>query len=171
MGKTKFRWLKRSSKADAEAPYETPVWLGNMSNGEFFRPQSDRDRKVRELILQRADDFARRKGMDRREFMASTMGMATTLSVLNFAAGCGGKDGMMKSSDVGAFMKDPDRRHTTADCRAEAAAAELRAAPQAQARRACAHPVAAAAARAWTQACACLRRVQAAAAAAPTAAS
>ena len=106
MGKTKFQWLKRSSKADPEVPYETPVWLGNMSNGEFFRPQREKDRKIRELILQRADDFARRKGMDRREFMASSMGMATTLSVLNFAAGCGGKDGMMKSGDVEAFMKD-----------------------------------------------------------------
>jgi predicted TIM-barrel fold metal-dependent hydrolase len=106
MGKTKFRWLKRKSKADPEIPYESPVWLGNMSNGEFFRPQTERDRKVRELVLQRADDFARRKGMDRREFMASSMGMATTLSVLNFAAGCGGKDGMMKSSDVEKFLKD-----------------------------------------------------------------
>jgi uncharacterized protein len=106
MGKTKFNWLKRRSKAATEAPYETPVWLGNMSNGEFFRPQREKDRKIRELILQRADDFARRKGMDRREFMASSMGMATTLSVLNFAAGCGGKDGMMQSSDVEKFMKD-----------------------------------------------------------------
>ncbi|HET8933455.1 MAG TPA: amidohydrolase family protein, partial [Polyangiales bacterium] len=106
MAKSKFKWLKRRSKADAEAPYEAPVWLGNMSNGEFFRPQTEKDRKVRELILQKADDYARRKGMDRREFMASTMGMATTLSVLNYAAGCGGKDGMMSSGAVEKHMKD-----------------------------------------------------------------
>ncbi|HET8935464.1 MAG TPA: amidohydrolase family protein [Polyangiales bacterium] len=106
MGNSKFRWLKRRSKAAPEAPYETPVWLGNMSNGEFFKPQTERDRRVRELILQKCDDFARKKGMDRREFMASSMGMATTLSVLNFASGCGGKDGMMGSEAVEKFMKD-----------------------------------------------------------------
>jgi len=106
MGKSKFRWLKRQSKADPEAPYETPVWFGNKSNGEFFRPQSERDRKLRQVILQKADDFARLKGMDRREFMASSMGMATTLSVLNYAAGCGGDDGMMSQSSVDKFMKD-----------------------------------------------------------------
>jgi uncharacterized protein len=106
MGKTKFRWLKRQSKADPEVPYEAPVWLGNMSNGEFFRPQREKDRKIREVILAKCDDMARRKGMDRREFMASTMGMATTLSVLNYAAGCGGKDGMMNTGAVDKFMKD-----------------------------------------------------------------
>src|ERR1700712_1037277 len=106
MGKSKYKWLKRRSKADPEVPYETPVWLGNMSNGEFFRPQSEKQRKTRELILQTCDERARKKGMDRREFMASSMGMATTLSVLNFAAGCGGKDGMMSTSAVDKFLKD-----------------------------------------------------------------
>jgi uncharacterized protein len=106
MGKSKYRWLKRRSKADPEVPYEAPVWLGNMSNGEFFRPQREKDRKIREVILQKCDDMARRKGMDRREFMASTMGMATTLSVLNYAAGCGGKDGMMTNQAVDSFIKD-----------------------------------------------------------------
>jgi predicted TIM-barrel fold metal-dependent hydrolase len=108
MAKSKLRWLKRKSKAAHEAPYEAPVWLGNMSNGEFFRPQREKDRKVRELILQKGDELARRKGMDRREFMASTMGMATTLSVLNFAAGCGGKDGMMSKQAVDKFMMDAE---------------------------------------------------------------
>jgi predicted TIM-barrel fold metal-dependent hydrolase len=95
MGKMKLRWIKRRRKGDPEVPYETPVWLGNLSNGEFYRPQTPKERKIRELILQRCDENARRHGIDRREFIASSMGMATTLSVLNLAAGCGNKDGMM----------------------------------------------------------------------------
>jgi len=104
MGKSKMRWLKRRSKGAPEIPYETPVWLGDISNGEFFRPQTEKERKTRELILQRCDENARRHGMDRREFIASTMGMATTLSVLNLAAGCGNKDGMMQPGVLDRMM-------------------------------------------------------------------
>ncbi|HKU41641.1 MAG TPA: hypothetical protein VJR89_25965, partial [Polyangiales bacterium] len=67
MSKLKLKWI-RQKKTLPEAPYETPVWLGNLSNGEFFLPQSERDRKVRDLVLQKCDENARRKGMDRREF-------------------------------------------------------------------------------------------------------
>jgi uncharacterized protein len=95
MAKKKFRWLSNRKKTEPEIPYEPPVWLGNLSNGEYFLPQTEKKRKMRELILQRCDENARRLGMDRREFIASTMGMATTLSVLNMTAGCGDKDGMM----------------------------------------------------------------------------
>jgi uncharacterized protein len=104
MAKSKFKWLKRRRKGDPEIPYETPVWLGDLSNGEFYRPQSEKHRKMRELILQKCDERARAKGMDRREFMASSMGMATTLSVFNLAAGCANVDGMMPSSAVDKFM-------------------------------------------------------------------
>jgi hypothetical protein len=104
MAKMKLRWIKRRKKGDAEVPYETPVWLGNLSNGEFYRPQTDKERKVRDLILQRCDENARRHGMDRREFIASSMGMATTLSVLNLAAGCGNKAGMMDAGVLDRMM-------------------------------------------------------------------
>ena len=89
MGKRKLNWITGRKKTEAEVPYTPPVWLGNLSNGEFFLPQGDRERKVQELILNRCDEFARKVGMERREFIASTMGMATTLSVLNMASGCG----------------------------------------------------------------------------------
>src|SRR5688572_5182938 len=104
MAKTKMRWLKRRSKAAPEIPYESPVWLGDISNGEFYRPQTEKERKTRELILQRCDENARRLGMDRREFIASSMGMATTLSVLNMAAGCGDKNGNMPQSVMDRLM-------------------------------------------------------------------
>jgi uncharacterized protein len=103
MSKLKLKWIKQK-KTSQEMPYETPVWLGNLSNGEFYLPQSERDRKMRDLILQKCDENARRKNMDRREFIASTMGMATTLSVLNFAAGCGNQEGMMDGATLDRMM-------------------------------------------------------------------
>ncbi len=103
MSKLKLKWIKQK-KTSQEMPYESPVWLGDLSNGEFFLPQGERERKMRELILQKCDENARRKGMDRREFIASTMGMATTLSVLNFASGCGNKEGMMDAATLDRMM-------------------------------------------------------------------
>jgi len=109
MSKSKFHWLHGRKKTEAEIPYETPVWLGNLSNGEFFLPQGDRERKTREQVLERCDAYARKLGMERREFIASTMGMATTLSVINMAAGCGDKDGMMHRDTVERLMDSQDR--------------------------------------------------------------
>jgi|HubBroStandDraft_6_1064221.scaffolds.fasta_scaffold07849_4 hypothetical protein len=80
---SKFPWLKLGKKTDAELPLEPPVWFGNKSNGEYFRPQTRREAQMREEILKRADKEARRHGMDRREFLASSMGMAVTLTVVN----------------------------------------------------------------------------------------
>ncbi|MET0387004.1 MAG: amidohydrolase family protein [Polyangiales bacterium] len=109
MGKSKYKWLSGRKKTQPDVPYESPVWLGNLSNGEFFLQAGERERKTRELVLQRCDEYARRKGMERREFIASTMGMATTLSVLNLAAGCGDDDGMMKPSTLDRMMGQRDR--------------------------------------------------------------
>jgi uncharacterized protein len=106
MSKPKFNWISKRKKTDVEVPFEPPIWLGNMSNGEFFKEAGKRERKLRELILQRCDDNARRLNMDRREFIASTMGMATTLSCLNLAAGCGGKDGMMSTGVLDRMMSE-----------------------------------------------------------------
>ncbi|MEY4576937.1 MAG: hypothetical protein RL701_1640 [Pseudomonadota bacterium] len=103
MSKLKLKWVQQK-KTQPETPYETPVWMGNLSNGEFFLPQGERERKLREEILQRCDENARIKGMDRREFIASTMGMATTLSVLNMASGCGNKAGMMDQATLDRMM-------------------------------------------------------------------
>jgi uncharacterized protein len=98
--KRKLKWITERKKTEPEVPYTPPVWLDNLSNGEFFLPQGERERKLKELILQRCDENARKKGMDRREFIGSAMGMATTLSVLNLAAGCGDKDGMLDQGSM-----------------------------------------------------------------------
>lgn len=104
----KLKWIKRK-KTEAEVPYQTPVWLGNLSNGEFFLPQSERKRKIEKLILQRCDENARKHNMDRREFIGSAMGMATTLSVLNMAAGCGDKNGMMSKDTLDRMMSSASK--------------------------------------------------------------
>jgi uncharacterized protein len=97
--KRKFHWSSSGKRSQPDQPYETPIWLGNKSNGEFFHFQTERERKMRDEILRRCDDNARKLGMDRREFINSSMGMLTTLSVFNLASGCG--------DNGGGFMKQP----------------------------------------------------------------
>lgn len=104
MGKKKFHWINSRKRSEPEHEYETPIWFGNKSNGEFFHHQTDRERKIREEVLRRCDDNARKLGMDRREFISSSMGMMTTLAVMNMAAGCGDKNGFMSSSTVNSWM-------------------------------------------------------------------
>lgn len=81
-------WLKLRKKTDPELPLRPPIRLGNFSNGEFFHEQTPLERRIEKEILVRADENARRLGLDRRDFLASAMGMATSLSVLNAASGC-----------------------------------------------------------------------------------
>src|SRR6185295_5228225 len=79
-------WLKLRKKTDPELPLQPPIRLGHFSNGEFFHTQTPLERKIHREILTQADQKARRLGIDRRDFLASAMGMATSLSVLNMAA-------------------------------------------------------------------------------------
>lgn len=78
----RYPWVKYLKRSDKELPYDSPIYLGNWSNGEFFHQQSTFERKVHEEILRAGDDKARKLGLDRREFMASAMGMVTALSVI-----------------------------------------------------------------------------------------
>jgi len=79
---------KRSAK---EPEIETPFWFRSWSNGEKFYPQRKRNAKLRELTIQRSIDNARKLGIDRRDFMTSTMGMATALWTMKLA-GCSETD-------------------------------------------------------------------------------
>ena len=94
----RLKWLGLRKKTDPELPYEPPIFLGNKSNGEFFQPQTPGERRIRAEILRQCDDKARALGLDRREFIASAMGMCTSLSVLNLAAGCGDEQGHMPTT-------------------------------------------------------------------------
>ncbi len=81
----------------AEAPEEdrprasarTPDLVRQPVERRILPPPDDaQDALMREEILRRAEKEARRHGMDRREFLASSMGMAVTLTVIN-EIGCG----------------------------------------------------------------------------------
>jgi hypothetical protein len=81
----RYKWTKYLKRSASELPYDSPIYLGNWSNGEFFHEQTPFERKLREEILRAGDERARKHGMDRREFMASAMGFVTALSVINQA--------------------------------------------------------------------------------------
>ena len=77
-----YPWVKYLKKTAKELPYDSPIYLGSHSNGEYFHQQTPHERKLRDEILRAGDEKARRLGLDRREFMASAMGMCTALSVI-----------------------------------------------------------------------------------------
>ena len=80
----KFPWINKLRKKTApEIPLEPPIWMGNHSNGEYFHPQTKREAAMRKEILRRADEKSRKLGIDRREFLASSMGLFTTMAVIN----------------------------------------------------------------------------------------
>jgi predicted TIM-barrel fold metal-dependent hydrolase len=95
-----YPWLRMQRKTDIELPLEPPIWLGNRSNGEFFHEQTPRERAMRKMILERADEGARRLGVDRRQFLASSAGMATTLAVFNLF-GCGSSSAGLADAGAG----------------------------------------------------------------------
>ncbi len=73
------KWQRDRSKG-VDSPIPTQV----VSNEEFIpRPQNERQRQVEGLIGELAESKAKRLGMDRREFVASSMGMATAFLAMN----------------------------------------------------------------------------------------
>jgi predicted TIM-barrel fold metal-dependent hydrolase len=87
----RYAWTKFLKRSAPELPYDSPIYLGPWSNGEFFHEQTAHERKLHRRILEVGDQKARKLGIDRREFMASAMGFVTALSVIQEA--CGGSSG------------------------------------------------------------------------------
>jgi hypothetical protein len=88
MNHFRLPWLRRRKKTDAELPLKPPIHLSPFSNGEVFFTPGPAERRIRQLILEKAEAGARRHGIDRREFLASSMGMATSLWAVNVVSGC-----------------------------------------------------------------------------------
>jgi hypothetical protein len=86
----RYPWVRYLKRSAPELPYDSPIYLGSWSNGEFFHEQSAHERKLHAEILRQGDDKARKLGMDRREFMASAMGFVTALGVIQ--QGCSSGD-------------------------------------------------------------------------------
>src|SRR5947208_3631114 len=73
------KWF-RDRKKGVDSPVPTQV----VSNEEFIpRPQTDKQREVEKLIGVIADERSKRLGLDRRTFMASSMGLATAFLASN----------------------------------------------------------------------------------------
>src|SRR4051812_16258610 len=89
----RFPWLKLGKKTQPERPLEPPIWFNNHSNGEYYHQQTPIEARMKEEIIRRADEQARYLGMERREFLASSMGMVTSLAVINQMTGCSSADG------------------------------------------------------------------------------
>jgi predicted TIM-barrel fold metal-dependent hydrolase len=104
----RYRWLKAINKSRREPELEPPFWFGNHSNGEYFHEQTPRERLIRRLILERADEAARKHGIDRRQFLASSMGVATSLSVINWVAACSSSKAGLSGAAGGGGSFNPD---------------------------------------------------------------
>jgi uncharacterized protein len=86
-------WLRSRKKTQPEVPERLPIACGPLSNGEGYWPDSPRKALIRKLVMEKADEVSRKEGCDRREFLASACGMATTLYMINLVNGCAaGKD-------------------------------------------------------------------------------
>ena len=75
-----IRKLQRDLKKGVDSPVPTQV----VSNEEFIpRPQTPQQKQVEHLIGEMAEQKSRKLGMDRRTFMASSMGLATCFLAAN----------------------------------------------------------------------------------------
>src|SRR5262249_32825764 len=73
------KWL-RDRKKGVDSPVPTQV----VSNEEFLPlPQNEKQREVERLIGGMAEEKSRKLGLDRRTFMASSMGLATAFLASN----------------------------------------------------------------------------------------
>src|SRR5690348_14229779 len=78
---TRFRlpWIRERKRTAPEIVVKPPLQIGALSNGEVFRAQTPRSRLAERMIFEFAERGARRLNVDRREFLASSMGMASSL--------------------------------------------------------------------------------------------
>jgi len=76
-------WIRKAQR-DVQKGVDSPVPTQVVSNEEFIpRPQNRQQKQVEHLIGEMADQKASKLGMDRRSFMASSMGMATCFLAAN----------------------------------------------------------------------------------------
>ena len=80
-------WIPKWQR-DRDKGVDSPVPTQVVSNEEFIpRPQNQQQQQVEQLIGVLAEQKAKRLGMDRRSFMASSMGMATAFLASNSVYG------------------------------------------------------------------------------------
>src|SRR4029434_5661046 len=76
-------WIPKWQR-DLNEGVDSPVPTQVVSNEEFIpRPQNAQQKQVERLIGEMADERAKRLGLDRRAFLATSMGMATAFLAMN----------------------------------------------------------------------------------------
>ena len=76
-------WIRKKER-DERKGVDSPMPTQVVSNEEFIpRPQNERQKRVEHYIGQIADLNSKKLGMDRRRFMASSMGLATCFLASN----------------------------------------------------------------------------------------
>src|SRR4029453_13837237 len=76
-------WIRKGLR-DITKGGDSPMPTQLVSNEEFIpRPQTPRQKQVENLIGEMSDQRSKKLGMDRRSFMASTMGLATCFLASN----------------------------------------------------------------------------------------
>jgi predicted TIM-barrel fold metal-dependent hydrolase len=80
-------WIPKWQR-DQQKGVDSPIPTQVVSNEEFIpRPQNEQQRRVEYLTGVLAEEKAKKLGMDRRSFMASSMGMATAFLAANMVYG------------------------------------------------------------------------------------
>ena len=76
-------WIRKALR-DFRKGVNSPMPTQAVSNEEFIpRPQSEPQQRVEHLIGEMSETRAKKLGIDRRRFMASTMGLATCFLAQN----------------------------------------------------------------------------------------
>src|SRR5437867_8498847 len=85
--KSREAWVQKCD-LDAWLGRYLPVPTEVVSNEEFYPlPQTRRQRAVEQRLVEMADANARRLGMDRRQFLRTSCGMATAFAAMNAVFG------------------------------------------------------------------------------------
>jgi hypothetical protein len=80
-------WIPKWQR-DRQKGVDSPIPTQVVSNEEFLpRPQNDKQKQVEYLIGVLAEEKARKLGLDRRSFLASSMGLATAFLASNMVYG------------------------------------------------------------------------------------
>src|SRR5262245_48512387 len=80
-------WIRKAAR-DQQKGVDSPMLTQVVSNEEFEpRPQTPAQKKVEHLIGELSTERAKKLGMERRDFMRSSMGLATCFLASNLAYG------------------------------------------------------------------------------------
>ncbi len=76
--------VAQCSRADVAEPFRSPIPTRMISNGEYMPvPQTDKQKRVEARIEELSIDASKRLGMDRRQFLRSSGGMAAAMLAMN----------------------------------------------------------------------------------------